>query len=74
MSSPKRSSRWRTSASSRVFVSVTEKLQCGSPVQAIDGRANAVDVEREADLGERGDGLVDAAAGTFGDDRGSAAG
>ena len=34
--SPKRSSRWSISRPRRVFVSATEKLQCGSPVQAIE--------------------------------------
>ena len=38
------------SESRRVFVSVTEKLQCGSPVQAIERAADRVDVEREAEL------------------------
>src|SRR5438552_13931504 len=36
MSVPKRSSRRSISSPSRDFVSVTEKLQCGSPVQAIE--------------------------------------
>ena len=35
MSLPKRASSPSTSRPRRVFVSVTEKLQCGSPVQAI---------------------------------------
>ena len=45
----RRSSRCSISRPRRVFVSATEKLQCGSPVQAIEFAAHAVDVEREAD-------------------------
>ena len=44
--SPNRASRCSTSAASRVFVSVTEKLQCGSPVQR--DRAGADRVDRRA--------------------------
>ena len=52
LASPKRSSRCSISRPAAVFVSVTEKLQCGSPVQRDRAAADRVDVEREADLAE----------------------
>ena len=66
--SPNLASRLSISRPRRVFVSATEKLQCGSPVQAIEVAAHRVDVEREADLAELGHGLVDLALRDAGDD------
>ena len=52
------------SSSSRVFVSVTAKLQCGSPVHAIASAAQRVRVQLEADVRQPRRRSVDVAAGT----------
>ena len=57
--SPKLASRCLTSTSSRVFVSATEKLQCGSPVQAIAVARTRLTSSGKPISPRRGDGLVD---------------
>ena len=67
IASPNVVSRWSTRSRRRSFVSPTEKLQCGSPVHAIEFAQISFVVERQPELVERGERAGD--VGDAGDDQ-----